>query len=1156
MNAVTEFDIGPLTWVKSEIDLALERSDQALQQYKESVAADAGDLTQIKFCRTHLHQVQGALTIVGLDGVTQFAEAVEAMLEAIEQQTRPPKESSIALAQLALATIGHYLDDLINGQPNQPLRLLSLYREVQGARGLQNVSATDLFFPDLTARPPRRETPTRKISRTQFQSILRQERGRFQRGLLSWLRNPQDRKGISEMLGAVQRIEDTQDAASARAFWWITAGFLSALAEGALAQETDAKQMCARIDMQIRRLLEGSKNVAERLMRDALYLVASAHSNNSLVRLVKKTYQLQAVIPTTETAAPAPEETVRRKLRDVITATEEAWNKYCTGSMQSLPLFKDHANALTAVVEQLGHTDYRRLVQAIAAAANWLSDDSTRHSEALAMEIATAILLTQNAQENFQRLGSDFAHQVDVTVARIHGCLAGAPPQPGSEIPLLDEMSRQAQEKLLVGQVAKEIQSNFAQIEQVLDGFFRDVARRADLVSLEVPFRQVAGALTMMRHDSAVEAVRECSAEIKRFTDPEYEPQETDFERVANQLSLIGFFIDSLQHGATDFESFVRQMQSGLAQEVKGSEEAEEDEGEEPGITLEQEVDRQKLETHALLGALKEQQGDTGLREEIKLNLVALKNDAELVADTALGEQTKAMLSALATGEDASSQIDQVMATLKPQLPELIQPSAETIQLAQASTEEVDAELLGIFLEEANEVLGTIDENLKILKNQPHDFAVLTTIRRSFHTLKGSGRMVGLKDVGEVAWSIEQTLNQWLQQELQVGPSLVQLLEQAHSIFSTWVKYLETHSGSAPDAGDLIAFAEYLRHGKEEDSEETAIIIAEPASPDVVAEPETSIANDVTLEAPQELLEPVPSAEIITLSISSAQAEREDGDLVIDLEAVKSAEITNVDFAAPLAEMPVLVADQAPLSADEHTDESVPDEPGTHQRITISPALFAIFSEEASTHLATLQQELPVLESDEISPTPHDMYRAAHTLAGISATVGITPINRLGLALEHALLRRDNSAQPGSLEALGTIRLAIGELELMLSALAGQQAPDVPLGLIEALDALYPANVIAPHEQSVAAEQPAIAEASPTPEEARPEFAPRAAFVPEPQKLQDEIDQQLLPIFLEEALDLNQGIATQLRAWRSEPGNAEAVRMLTRLLHTLKGSAR
>ena len=344
MNAGTEFDVGPLTWVKSEIDLALGRADQALQQYTASVIAGTGDLTQIKFCRTHLHQVQGALTIVGLDGAKQFTEAVEALLEAIEQQIRPAGEASIALAQNSLEAIGHYLDDLITGQPNQPLRLLSAYCEVQKARGIERISPSDLFFPDLTVRPPRRESPAQKMPLGAFQQLLRQERARFQRGFLSWLRNPQDRSGVSQMLDAVKRIEATQEAATARSFWWIATGFLSALTEGTLPEALDVKQLCARIDLQIRRLSEGSKNVAERLMRDALYFVANADSNDSAVQLVKKTYQLREAIPTSETTSAAPKETVRRKLRDVITSAEEAWNKYCAGTTQSLHVFLEHAN--------------------------------------------------------------------------------------------------------------------------------------------------------------------------------------------------------------------------------------------------------------------------------------------------------------------------------------------------------------------------------------------------------------------------------------------------------------------------------------------------------------------------------------------------------------------------------------------------------------------------------------------------------------------------------------------------------------------------------------------------------------------------------------------------------------------------------------------
>ena len=98
----TEFDVGPLSWVKSEIDLALKRADQALQEFSGGLPG-GGDPTQLKFCRTHLHQVQGALTIVGLDGVTQLAEAAEALLERIEQGEQAPDEATLTLARRALS---------------------------------------------------------------------------------------------------------------------------------------------------------------------------------------------------------------------------------------------------------------------------------------------------------------------------------------------------------------------------------------------------------------------------------------------------------------------------------------------------------------------------------------------------------------------------------------------------------------------------------------------------------------------------------------------------------------------------------------------------------------------------------------------------------------------------------------------------------------------------------------------------------------------------------------------------------------------------------------------------------------------------------------------------------------------------------------------
>ena len=56
--------------------------------------------------------------------------------------------------------------------------------------------------------------------------------------------------------------------------------------------------------------------------------------------------------------------------------------------------------------------------------------------------------------------------------------------------------------------------------------------------------------------------------------------------------------------------------------------------------------------------------------------------------------------------------------------------------------------------------------------------------------------------------------------------------------------------------------------------------------------------------------------------------------------------------------------------------------------------------------------------------------------------------------------------------------------------------------------------------------------------------------------IKDDLDEQLLPVFLEEAQELMPFIGTQLRTWRASPSDTAAAQALNRALHTLKGSAR
>ena len=58
MNAATEFDLGPLTWVKGEIDLALERAAEALGQHEGREDVDGEELLHL---RATAVRIQGSL---------------------------------------------------------------------------------------------------------------------------------------------------------------------------------------------------------------------------------------------------------------------------------------------------------------------------------------------------------------------------------------------------------------------------------------------------------------------------------------------------------------------------------------------------------------------------------------------------------------------------------------------------------------------------------------------------------------------------------------------------------------------------------------------------------------------------------------------------------------------------------------------------------------------------------------------------------------------------------------------------------------------------------------------------------------------------------------------------------------------------------------
>ncbi|MBI5781275.1 MAG: Hpt domain-containing protein [Rhodocyclales bacterium] len=396
-------------------------------------------------------------------------------------------------------------------------------------------------------------------------------------------------------------------------------------------------------------------------------------------------------------------------------------------------------------------------------------------------------------------------------------------------------------------------------------------------------------------------------------------------------------------------------------------------------------------------------------------------------------------------------------------------PLSPPSEVQAASGGAIEEELLDIFLEEAREVLATLERRLPDLEERPDDFAALTEVRRGIHTLKGSGRMVGLTELGECAWALEQTLNSWLQRQWPATPALLHLLQQTHRLFADWVEAIAAGRLETPaQAAALAAEAERLR----------------------------------SCESP----ELVPAAE-----------------------------------PAPPPEPPKHVFGER----------------------SVSRAVFDAFRQEARERLAALRH---YLDEGATQPPDEAIIRHIHTLAGISATAKVFEMHELGRALELALERLAKAQRAPEAPEHDLLRAAAEHLAAALERAEAGQIPASPadlLPLIEAVGTLPQAASQAPAALEEA-EAPA-AQTAPLPQAAAPEVetaaapsmaAPEASQeAPAAEEFTQEIDPQLLPVFLDEGEALFESLFEQINRW-DEASDGKNVEAIARTLHTLKGSAR
>jgi chemosensory pili system protein ChpA (sensor histidine kinase/response regulator) len=456
----------------------------------------------------------------------------------------------------------------------------------------------------------------------------------------------------------------------------------------------------------------------------------------------------------------------------------------------------------------------------------------------------------------------------------------------------------------------------------------------------------------------------------------------------------------------------------------------------------------------------------------------------------------------------------------------------DVLKAAQAATQPpvspvqpdaVDPQFVELFIEEAREEIASIRKSFPLWDQNPLDLDSLAVLRRSFHTLKGSGRMVGARLIAEFAWSIENLLNRILNKTLSRTPAMMALLRTAMAALPQLVEQLETGRTGPVAANDIMTRAFAFAEGRDPDGTVSdaagatgyhgtgvfgatgvTSVVAIPAAPRTAAPPPHS------LPAPPPPPESVPFAAELPGAPDPTGAHAAESDDTFDVFGDGPHE--SVAAAGPAA---------------------------PHQPPGMDPLLHDIYSKETSSHLAEIRDYLAKRRGQ---PAPHDLsesvYRAVHTLSGSSKMAEARHGIRITEALNNYIRKIYESGHGLGDDGIAALADAVRSIEDVVSHIDESTAffADQPalLGRLQELERELDAELARTSSDASGI----------------------AAAPPETHALSEAFDHEIANIYSEEATELLEAAQISLAGWKHDRRDKVRVAELQRQLHTLKGGAR
>ncbi|MDX2464137.1 MAG: Hpt domain-containing protein [Porticoccus sp.] len=871
-----------LEWLIEEVEASLHQAYEALESY----LADPSDEGQIRFCLSYLHQIHGSLKIAECHGPLLLAEEMEGLAASMLEKHDLNVTDACDVMVQAILKLPAYLRQVMISRRDQPETLLLLLNELRAVRGESLVSETVFFSPEMGAAYNLSAPYNRQPDPIAMDNLLRKLRQMYQFALAGVVKDETVGDNFGYLDKVFSRLKELSKGFPREPLWTAVLALLEGISAKEIPLSYSVKKLLQTLDVEIGQLakmgFEGlAQPLPEALLKNILFYIAYAHSDEPRAKLVRSEYQLDESLPEALIADsgeglspiyhPDAAQAIVTALTQEISQVKEALDRYAMAGNDHHELLDEATNVLRRIRDSLavlGRSDLRETMAGACDQVTAFRKNPSDSAKGCLMLVASQLLEVESSLygwlENNRELmdGLTPPDEMQVEVTRAQGALL------------------------------EEARKGLDTVKEAIVEFIASQWQRDKLDGVPEVIMNIRGALSMMHLPRAAIVLDSCNLFlVEQVLGEENVPSWNMLDALADAITSIEYYLE-----------FVG----------KQDERAEE----------------------AILGLAEE--GVTKLGYPVA-----------------------------ASGYVQPVQIENV--------------TAEEIVIGGPAVDEdddfTDQEIIDIFLEEMGELEELIDSSYQQWATSPADENSLGDLRRCFHTVKGSSRMVKAQALGELGWAVENLLNKVIEKRIIVTPTLMALVDLSREELSGMTEAFRQKAVYErwDYVSGLISAADALAKG--ENPELPAVQTEEPAD-SLELKVEAPGVEEISAVGVSEVEEATTEPESVGLVVEDTS-----GQVALD---DRDANNVSVDGDQHNEEEP---AETASLETD-HLEEQV---------------LLDIFSTEAEGYLQAVQNFVDEQrrEAPVYSPVNAVVQSALHTLKGSARMAAIDPIADLVTPLEH-----------------------------------------------------------------------------------------------------------------------------------------------------------